>query len=315
MPGRSAKSTLGAESRSDAFLNVLWETLQPFPGRAQVTLRIAVLCTAIVLVADTFRVPFQDLMPFFVLFITKEEKVTTAVSTLLVLVTATLAIGASILLFKCTGNRPEFRVPAIAVEIFLGMYLFRVLALAPVGWILGFLCAASQSLVYLFPSPEEAVHQFLWLWVAIAFPIGLAWIANLLLFPVSATQLLQREFVVAWNAVGAASERLSTGSPSEVEVLLRPLARGGPIRLLKLLKLSSLESPALRGKQVQLRRLILGLDKIAKLLFSYTRARLKASAPVASSAETAILGRLHLCPRIFRQPAPRTQMVFRRCNW
>jgi multidrug resistance protein MdtO len=301
MPGRSAKSTLGAESRSDAFLDVLWETLQPFPGRAQVTLRIAVLCTAIVLVADTFRVPFQDLMPFFVLFITKEEKVTTAVSTLLVLFSATLAIGASILLFKCTGNRPEFRVPAIAVEIFLGMYLFRVLSLAPVGWILGFLCAASQSLVYLFPSPEEAVHQFLWLWVAIAFPIGLAWIANLLLFPVSATQLLQREFVVAWNAVGAASERLTTGSPSEVEVLLRPLARGGPIRLLKLLKLSSLESPALRGKQVQLRRLILGLDKIAKLLFSYTRARLKASAPVATSAETAILERLHQRFEYFRR--------------
>jgi hypothetical protein len=86
----------------------------------------------------------------------------------------TLAIGASILVFKCTGNRPEFRVPAIAAEIFAGMYLFRVLAIAPVGWILGFLCAASQSLVYLFPSPEETVHQFLWIWVAIAFSIGWA---------------------------------------------------------------------------------------------------------------------------------------------
>jgi multidrug resistance protein MdtO len=301
MPGRSAKFTLGAESRSDAFLDMLRETLQPFPGRAQVTLRLAILCTAIVLVAETFRLPFQDLMPFFVLFITKEEKVTTAVSALLVLFAMTLAIGTSILLFKCTGNRPEFRVPAIALEIFLGMYLFRVLALAPVGWILGFLCAASQSLVYLFPSPEEAVHQFLWLWVAIAFPTALAWIANLLLFPVSATQLLQREFVVAWNAVGVASEKLSTGSPSEVEVLLRPLARGGPIRLLKLLKLSLLEFHPLRAKQVQLTRLILGLDKIAKLLFSYTRARLKASAPVATPAETAILGRLQQRFESFRR--------------
>ena len=54
---------------------MLWETLKPFPGRAQLTLRLAVVCTAIVLVADTFRLPFQDLMPFFILFITKEEKV------------------------------------------------------------------------------------------------------------------------------------------------------------------------------------------------------------------------------------------------
>jgi multidrug resistance protein MdtO len=294
MLDRSAKCTLGAERRRDGFLDLLWETLKPFPGRAQLTLRLAMVCTAIVLVADTFRLPFQDLMPFFVLFITKEEKVTTTVSALLVLATMTLAIGTSILLFECTGNRPEFRVPAIAVEIFVGMYLFRVLAIAPVGWILGFLCAASQSLVYLFPSPEETVHQFLWLWVALAFSIGLAWLANLLLFPVSATRLLQREFVAAWHAVAAASARLITSSLSESEVLLRPLAKRGPTRLLKLLKLSLIESHDLRGKQVQLTRLILSVDKIAKLLLSYTCARLKSSAPVAiSSADIVLLGRLN----------------------
>ena len=78
---------------------------------------------------------------------------------------------------------------------------------------------------------------------------------------------------------GYCERKVDHRSPSEVEVLLRPLARHGPTRLLKLLKLSLLEFPALRGKQVQLTRLILGLDKIAKLLFSYTRARLKSSAP------------------------------------
>jgi multidrug resistance protein MdtO len=296
------KYTLAAESQRNAFLEMLWETLKPFPGRAQLTLRLAVICTAIVLVADTFRLPFQDLMPFFVLFITKEEKVTTTVSAILVLVTMTLAIGASILLFKCTGNRPEFRVPAIAVEIFIGMYLFRVLAIAPVGWILGFLCAASQSLVYLFLSPEETVHQFLWLWVALAFSIGLAWVANLFLFPVSATRLLQREFVAGWHAVAAASAGLITSSPSAGEVLLRPLAKRGPTRLLKLLKLSLMESPDLRGKQVQLTRLILSIDKIAKLLFSYTRTRLKPSAPVEiSSADSGILGGLNKHFEYFRR--------------
>ena len=34
------------------------------------------------------------------------------------------------------------------------------------GSILGLVCAATQSLVYLFPSPEGTVQQFLWLWVA-----------------------------------------------------------------------------------------------------------------------------------------------------
>src|SRR5712691_9476707 len=127
MPEKIAKYKWGAESQGIPFLDMFWEVLKPFPGRAQVTLRLAVVCTLIVLVTYTFRMPYQDLMPFFVLFVTKEEKVTTAVTALLVLLAATLAIAVAILIYKATGNRAEFRVPAIALEIFIGMYLFRVL--------------------------------------------------------------------------------------------------------------------------------------------------------------------------------------------
>jgi multidrug resistance protein MdtO len=293
MPEKIAKYTWSAESRGPPFLEMLWETLKPFPGRAQLTLRLAVICTAVVLVADTFRLPFQDLMPFFILFITKEDKVTTAVSALMVLSAVTVAIAAAIVIYKCTGDRPEFRIPAIAAEIFVGMYLFRVLSIGPVGWILGFICAAAQSLVYLVPSPEETVHLFLWLWVAIAFSVSLAWLANLLLFPVSATRLLQREFVSGWNAISAATAQLAANSPSAGAGLVRPLIKRGPVRFLKLLKLSSIESPDLRGKQIQLSRMILSLDKTARLIFSYARARLKSSVAIAiPSNETAILGGL-----------------------
>ncbi|MBV8378216.1 MAG: hypothetical protein JO279_14565, partial [Verrucomicrobia bacterium] len=290
------------ESRGTAFLGVLWECLRPFPGRAQITLRLALICTGVVLVADTFRMPFQDLMPFFILFITKEEKVTTVVSALLVLITATLAIGVAILLFKYTGNRAEVRIPAIAGEIFVGMFLFRVLAIGSVGWILGFLCAASQSLVYLFPSPEETVHQFLWLWVAIAFPVVLACLASLLLFPVSSVRLLQREFVTGWHAVAAASAQLSTGSLAAGMTLLRPRAKSGPTRFLKLLKLSLMESPGLKGKQVQLRRLILSLDKITKLIFSYGCARQRSSGVVEfASSDTVVLEEINRRSEGFRR--------------
>ena len=182
--------------------------------------------------------PFQDLMPFFVLFITKEEKVTTTVTALLVLFAVTIAVAAAILIYKFTGDRAEFRIPAIALEIFIGMYLFRVLSIGAVGWILGFVVAAAQSLVYLFPSPEETVHQFLWLWVAIAFSIAVAWLANLSLFPVSPIQLLRREFAAGWHAVSAATEQLAASQPSAGAQSLRSLVKRGPVRFLKLLKLS-----------------------------------------------------------------------------
>lgn len=293
MPEKIARYTCGAERRGIPFLEMLWETLKPFPGRAQLTFRLAIVCTVMVLVTYTFRMPYQDLMPFLVLFVTKEDKVTTVVSALLCLLGITIAIVAAIVLYKCTGNRAEFRIPAIALEIFVGMYLFRVLSIGPVGWILAFVVSASQSLVYLFPSPEETVHRFLWLWVAVAFSVGLAWAANLLVFPVSPTGLLQREFVAGWRAVSTATAQLTTGSSSASAGVLRPLVKLGPVRFLKISKLSLIESPDLRGKQIQLSRMILSLDKITRLLFSYACARLKSSTATAiPSNETAILGGL-----------------------
>ena len=302
MPEKIANYARGAESRGDSFPDMFWDSLKPFPGRGRITLRLAVVCTLIVLVADTFRMPMQDLLPFFVLFVTKEEKVTTALSALLVLFAVTLAIAASILIYKATGNRAEFRIPGIALEIFIGMYLFRVLSIPAVGWILGFVVAAAQSLVYLFPNAEETVHQFLWLWVAIAFSTVVAWLANLLLFPVSATRLLQREFVARWDAVSVAAEQLAASQPSAGARLLRPLVKGGPIHFLKLLKLSLIGSPDLRGKQIQLRRMILSLDKITRLIFSYARAHLESSGSVAiASGETAVLGGLKKAAQSFQE--------------
>src|ERR1700758_2290341 len=233
MPEEVANHPVDAQSRNASFLAMFLDDLQPFPGRGRLTLRLAVACTLVVLVTYTFRMPFQDLMPFFVLFITKEEKVTTVVTALLVLIAATLAIAVAILLYKATGNRAEFRIPGIALEIFIGMFLFRVLSIGAVGWILGFVVAATQSLVYLFPSPEETVHQFLWFWVAVAFSVAIAWLANLLLFPISPTLLLQQESVTGWQAVSAATEQLATSQPSAGAQLLRPLVKRGPNRSLK----------------------------------------------------------------------------------
>jgi multidrug resistance protein MdtO len=293
MSERTANYPGDAERREDGILDILWDELKPFPDRGRIALRLAIACTAIILVSNTFRLPLQDVLPFFVLFASKEEKISTAITVLLVLFAITISVGAAVLIFKYTGDRAEFRIPAMALEIFVGMYLFRVLSIGPVGFILAFIVSVLQSLVDLFPTPEEAVHQFLWVWVAVSLSASLAWVANLLLFPIPANHVLQREIVAGWRAVAAATTELTIGSPSAARSLLRPLAKRGPIRLLKLLKLSLVEAPGLGRKQAQLMRMILSLDKIAKLTFSYAGALLKSPGLIAiSSAEKAILDRL-----------------------
>jgi multidrug resistance protein MdtO len=274
-------------------LQNLWDELKPFPGRNLAALRMAIACTVIVLLSNTFRLPFQDVLPFLTFFVAKEEKITTAITAVLALLAITVSVGAAILVFKCTGNRPEFRIPGMAVEIFVGMYLFRILSIGPVGFILAFIVSVLQSIVDLFPTPEEAVHQFLWVWVAVALASGCGWLATFTLFPVPVNRTLQREFVSGWRTVSIALKQLSSGSPAASERLLRMLAKAGPIRLLKLLKLSMLETHRLLQKRKELTRLIVALDKIAKLTFSYSGRLLNSGGTASiSSSEKAILGRV-----------------------
>lgn len=279
------------ESLSPGLMRSLWAELKPFPGRDLAALRMAIACTAIVLVSNTFRLPLQDVLPFLVLFTAKEAKITTAITAVLALSAITVAVGAGILIFKCTGNRPEFRIPGMAVEIFVGMYLFRILSIGPVGFILAFIISVSQSVIDLFPTPEDAVHEFLWVWVAVALSAGCGWLATLILFPVPASRVLQRESVANWQTLTFALKQLIDDSPVAARGLLRPLAKQGPIHCLKLLQLSMLETASLRPKQAELKRLILVCDKIVKLTFSYAGGLLRLPRP-STSAEKGILGHL-----------------------
>jgi multidrug resistance protein MdtO len=281
------------ERQRQGLFGALWNELKPFPGRDLAALRMAIVCTTIVLVSNTFRLPLQDVLPFLALFTAKEEKITTTITAVLVLLAITVSVGAALLIFKLTGNRPEFRIPAMAAEIFVGMYLFRVLSMGAVGFILAFIVSVSQSVVDLFPTPEEAVHEFLWVWVAVSLAAGCGWVATLVLFPVPASRVLQREFVAAWRTVSIAAKEFGEDSTAAGRRLLRPLAKLGPLRLLKLLKLSLMETDALRPKQKELTRLILALDKIAKLTFSYSGQRLTSQEAAAKlSSEKLILGRI-----------------------
>ncbi|MBV9733409.1 MAG: FUSC family protein [Verrucomicrobia bacterium] len=281
--------TTKIEAENPGLFGILWSELKPYPGRDLAALRMAIACTAVVLVSNTFRLPLQDVLPFLVLFTSKEEKITTTITAILALFAITIAVGASLLVFKCTGNRPEFRIPGMAVEIFVGMYLFRVLAVGPVGFILAFIVSVSQSIVDLYPTPEDAVHEFLWVWVAVALGAGLGWLANLVLFPVPARRVLQREFVDSWQKTALALKQLMDDSPAAARRSLRPLVKRGPVRLLKLLKLSLIEAPNLGPKQTELTRLILALDKIVRLLISYST---RPSGDPLSSADNVILNRL-----------------------
>jgi multidrug resistance protein MdtO len=71
----------------------------------------------------------------------------------------------------------------MAIALFLGMWLSRILVMGPLGFLLGFVIAVSQSVGEEIPSPELLVRGLLWLWVALAYAIALTVVLNLLFLP------------------------------------------------------------------------------------------------------------------------------------
>jgi uncharacterized membrane protein YccC len=140
----------------------------------------AVLC---VIISMTLQVPELALTAYMVFFISKESKLLTTITGVGGLIGATIGIGLTLLLYKFTYGHPELRIPGMAIALFLGMWLSRVFVIGPLGFIIGFVVAVSQSVGEEIPSPELLVRGLLWLWVAIAYGVGLTVVLNLLFLP------------------------------------------------------------------------------------------------------------------------------------
>jgi uncharacterized membrane protein YccC len=157
--------------------------LAPTPERARRTaimVGAAVLC---VIISMTLQVPELSVTAYMPFFMSKESKFLTTLTGVIGLIGLTIGIGVSLLLYKFTYGHPELRIPGMAIAIFLGMWLSRVFVIGPLGFLIGFVVTATQSVGEAVPSPELLVRGILWLWVAIAYGAGLTVVLNTLFLP------------------------------------------------------------------------------------------------------------------------------------
>jgi len=140
----------------------------------------AVLC---VIISMTLQVPELSVTAYMPFFVSKENKFLTTLTGLIGVIGLTIGIAGTLLLYKFTYGHPELRIPGMAIGLFLGMWLSRVFVLGPLGFLIGFIFAVSQSVGEAVPSPELLVRGLLWLWVAIAYGAGLTVVLNLLFLP------------------------------------------------------------------------------------------------------------------------------------
>src|SRR4026207_1096459 len=157
--------------------------LAPAPARARRTAIMVAAAVLCVIISMTLQVPELSLPAYMPFFMSKESKFLTTLTGVIGLIGLTIGIGASLLLYKFTYGHPELRIPGMAIAIFLGMWLSRVFVVGPLGFLIGFVVTATQSVGEAVPSPELLVRGILWLWVAIAYGAGLTVVLNTLFLP------------------------------------------------------------------------------------------------------------------------------------
>src|SRR6266853_2488954 len=139
-----------------------------------------VLC---VIISMTLQVPQLATSAYMAFFISKENKKVTTLAGVVGLTGLTIGIAASLLLYKFTSGHPELRIPSMAIVLFLGLYASRILVIGALGFLLGFVIAVTQSIGELVTSPEQLVREILWIWVALAYAVGLTVVLNGLFLP------------------------------------------------------------------------------------------------------------------------------------
>ena len=162
-----------------------WLKRELAPTRAR-QIRTAILVAGVVLcviISMALQVPQLALSAYMVFFISKETKALTTLTGAGGLIGMTIAIACTLELYKFTYGHPELRIPGMALALFGGRWLSRSLVIGALGMILGFLFSYTQSIAEQTPSPEFVVRASLWVWVAIAYSVGLTVVLNRLFLP------------------------------------------------------------------------------------------------------------------------------------
>lgn len=171
------------QSARSGWLEWLRHELAPSHERKVRTLILICGVVLCVIISTVLEVPEVGLSAYMVFFISKENKRVTALVGVLGLIGLTVGVAVTLLLYKVTYGHPEWRIPCMAVSVFLGMYLSRVMLLGPLAFLLGFVIAVTQSVGEAVPSPELVVRGSLWVWVALAYGIGLTVVLNQIFLP------------------------------------------------------------------------------------------------------------------------------------
>lgn len=238
-----------ADVRSPGPREVL-RLLAPFPGRAAMAVRVALICALVVLVTSGYGTPEAAISAYVVFFLNRADRVTSAVLAvaMLLLVTLVIALVIGVAIFSIEYS--VLRVACMAVLSVGLLYLTSASKLRPVGAILAMIVGFGLDELGLAPVGEAATRALLYAWLMVAIPVGVAIVVNLLIAPsprkLAHAQLAKRLRLAARRLRG------DDGARDALDASLRE----GDKQLLTWLKLSKFEGSSSGADVVALRQAV-----------------------------------------------------------
>jgi multidrug resistance protein MdtO len=222
----------------------------PFPGRRSMTIRLVVATALVIVISLALQIPQVAFSAFFCFFVTKENRVLTLFTGVLMIFGITCATIINLLLYTWTFDYPEVRIPIMATLIFCAMFLSRTFVIGPLGFSVGFFSALMLTVGEAAPNTEILLRNELWLWVAVVYPIALTVFINQLLLPADPWHALVRGLELRLDAADAALRRVikegSAGGQTNQSLL--NLATRGSAQMFGLLHFAEMKEPSLQHR-------------------------------------------------------------------
>ncbi|RQQ14334.1 FUSC family protein [Burkholderia stagnalis] len=226
--------------------------LAPFPGRAAMVARVALICTLTVLVTSAYGTPEAAISAYVVFFLIRPDRVTSVVLAVAMLLLVTIVIGLVLGVAMFSVDYSILRVACMVVLSIGLLYLTSASKLRPVGAILAMIVGFGLDQLGLVPFGEAATRGLMYAWLMVAIPVGVAIVVNILIAPsprrLACAQLAKR--------LRLAAQRLRGGDDEATRAAFDASLREGDQQLLTWLKLSKLEGSSSAADVVALRQAI-----------------------------------------------------------
>jgi multidrug resistance protein MdtO len=247
-----------------SLLDFLRRELAPTPGRGSATFRLTLACLAATIPVLTHHIPHALLVMILMYLITQEDTAATLIGSILGVIGVTIGLSLALLAWEISLDIVWLRLGFLAMFLFGGLFLKRVLTMGALGSAIGLPAALVMIIPDVYPpQPEILVEFVLWIWWCVTLGLLVNAVVQFLLSPGDPLMLLQRELDARLHAVEQSLRRLADSATPEPEgASLSSLATAGMSRPLALLKTAAMIHPWAGERHEGLAALITLVDRL-----------------------------------------------------